>query len=448
MEALKSAERLRDDPKRPETRRSDLEWPPKRGAVRLTENRSGSISWPKTQPPTMDALSQDNGQRRLETTNNQDDEAQFKEKIRLLIRSKRYPNRARTYSLALVGSGMLLLLGVASADHVFSERIGPALSAPMAQPKPPEEGTETLLAFTLMEQPDHSTPPAIGPTPDNALRVAGLAPEKRPEPQTASAPQPVAPQPVAPQPVAPQPVAPQAVTPQPVPPQAAVFVLEKSPGKTASSGEKPRSGARDRRTTVPVESRLNQAAQAFQQGDLNEAERLFRTVLQIDPHSHAAMIGVASVNLRRGRTEKARFWYQRVLREDPNNSLAATALLGLNGSGDAAAEESRLKSLLQTHPDASHLHFALGNMYATEHRWALASGAYADANLLSQEKNPEVLLNLAASLDHLHRWPDALVYYNKALAIAEREPWMQVDFDREAVRRRVESLQRPGSEPK
>ena len=38
--------------------------------------------------------------------------------------------------------------------------------------------------------------------------------------------------------------------------------------------------------------------------------------------------------------------------------------------------------------------------------------------------------------------------YNKALAIAEREPWMQVDFDREAVRRRVESLQRPGSEPK
>ncbi|MBF0162263.1 MAG: tetratricopeptide repeat protein, partial [Magnetococcales bacterium] len=187
-------------------------------------------------------------------------------------------------------------------------------------------------------------------------------------------------------------------------------------------------------------SLLEQASRAFHQGDMERAERLFRALLQADPRSHHGMIGLASVSMRRGDTETARFWYQRVLREDPNNSVAIAANLGLSGGGHGSDEESRLKHLLQSHPNARHLHFALGTLYATQKRWALAYSAFANANTLSQEKNPEILLNLAASLDHLHRPAEALSYYQKALTVVEERPELQVNFDVESVRHRVEVL--------
>lgn len=198
---------------------------------------------------------------------------------------------------------------------------------------------------------------------------------------------------------------------------------------------------------MPGMSVLDRASQAFRQGNLDKAKHLFHMALKADPRSHHAMIGLASVGVRRGDLEEARFWYQRVVREDPHNSVAATALLGLNGSGNTASDESQLKHLLRTNPNASHLHFALGNVYAAQQRWTLAYSAYSDANHLSQENNPEVLCNLATSLDHLRRLPEALVYYQKALAIVEERPNMRVSFDVEAVRRRVDVLRRSSGGP-
>ncbi|MEO5352569.1 MAG: tetratricopeptide repeat protein [Magnetococcus sp. XQGC-1] len=194
-------------------------------------------------------------------------------------------------------------------------------------------------------------------------------------------------------------------------------------------------------------SLLDKAYQAFRQGAMNEAAHMFREVLKENPRSHHAMIGLASVSMRRGAMEEARYWYQRVLKEDPHNSVAFTALIGLNGGSRGTSEESRLKNLLHEQPDASHLHFALGNIYATQQRWAMAFSAYADANHLTQEKNPEILFNLAVSLDHQRRAANALSYYEKALAIVEQKPQMRVNFDVDALRQRVQALRAGGEQP-
>lgn len=238
-------------------------------------------------------------------------------------------------------------------------------------------------------------------------------------------------------------------------------ILEKKASKASDAGSgkmDPLYGQGAEIFPESVSARLNDASLAFRKGHLEEAKQIFYTVLHSDPRNHRAMVGLASVAMRRGDAEKARFFYRRVLREDPRNSLALTALLGLNGSANAKGEESRLKHLLYEFPDASHLHFALGNVYAAQRRWAEAYRSYSDANYLSHERNPEILFNLAASLDHMRRFSDALIFYRKAVVLVEsfsvaadagapqpgapQPSRVTVNFDVDAVRRRIETLLR------
>ncbi|MEO5362285.1 MAG: tetratricopeptide repeat protein [Magnetococcus sp. DMHC-8] len=438
-----------------------------------------------------------------------DDEVRFNDNVRRLMVPDRPVGKRRFHNPTLVGGGVLLLLGCASAGYLLNTLLEPSegtfntnapppvgstarLNAVPAQPtgtqaypttpsvatgeplppatpatrslpvKEPDTGRsavqEERKGTVVAPMPSVSMPPApTGAAPTAPTRAATITP-------TGAAPAVTAPTPpatvtatpgMAPAPPV-MPASPPVALPQPAVSPAPP--ADPTPGKSAPAAvavpepkekgspptNRPGPGMATRRGAPPPGERLlDKAAQAFHRGELDEAERLFRAILQDSPHNHQAMIGVASVNLRRGDTGEARFWYQRLLREDPNNSLALAALLGLNGSGDAAAAESRLKHLLHAHPDAGHLHFALGNIYAAQQRWALAYGAYADANHLSREGNPEVLLNLAASLDHLHRRSEALAYYHKALALVEHGPG-QVNFDVEAVRRRVEALSAQG----
>jgi Flp pilus assembly protein TadD len=98
--------------------------------------------------------------------------------------------------------------------------------------------------------------------------------------------------------------------------------------------------------------------------------------------------------------------------------------------------ESRLKSLLNEQQDSSSLHFALGNRYAEQSRWAEAQQSYFNAYRL-EPNNAELAFNLAVSLDRLGQKLSAAQYYQRALQL---DPEQHAGFDHKQISQRIEDL--------
>lgn len=179
--------------------------------------------------------------------------------------------------------------------------------------------------------------------------------------------------------------------------------------------------------------------EAFQAGNLAGAQAAYDRSLRSDPRNADALHGRAAIALREGRIEDAEADFLRILENDPRNAEANAALVGLRGSGDPVAAESRIKSLLAQQPGAPALHFALGNLYARQSRWSEAQQAYFAA-LTTDGDNPDYLFNLAVSLDQLHQPRLAADYYGKALKAADAR---HAAFDRSVAAKRLGELTRP-----
>ena len=94
------------------------------------------------------------------------------------------------------------------------------------------------------------------------------------------------------------------------------------------------------------------------------------------------------------------------------------------------------RSLLQDHPHAAYLYFALGNLQASASRWAEARQSFAEACRLDSD-NADYIYNLAVSLEHARDDKAALVYYSSALELARDRA---VNFDRSVVMARITAL--------
>ena len=147
--------------------------------------------------------------------------------------------------------------------------------------------------------------------------------------------------------------------------------------------------------------------------------------------------------MRQGRTQEAYGYYRRLIELDPRDSVALAGIASLTGSGGREANESRLKLLLDQSPNAGHLHFALGNLYAKQGRWAEAQAAYFKA-YTSDSKNPDYSFNLAVSLDQIGQGRAALGYYRRALNAADRGV---KGFDTAQVLTRIQALSSQPSNP-
>jgi len=183
---------------------------------------------------------------------------------------------------------------------------------------------------------------------------------------------------------------------------------------------------------------LEGAYQAFNAGDLARAREDYQQVLRYNPDSRDALLGLAAVETQAKRYDAADRYYTRLIELDPRDAYAQAGLIGLRGQVDPLAAESRLKSMIAAQPDASFLHFTLGNQYAAQGRWAEAQQAYFHA-YASDPEHPDFAYNLAISLDRMHQTKPALEYYRRALALAESRP---VSFDRAQVSNRVSQLER------
>ena len=176
---------------------------------------------------------------------------------------------------------------------------------------------------------------------------------------------------------------------------------------------------------------------SLQGNQFDTARRDYERALKADPNNVDALLALAAIAQRQGRSADADRYRQRAIDADPRDPAAQAASLGSSASGDPVANESRLKTLLASQPESGPLNFALGNLYSRQNRWSEAQQVYFNA-VATDADNPDYLFNLAVSLDHLRQPKLAAQHYRLALDAAQRRP---AAFDRDRVKLRLGELQ-------
>ncbi len=197
-------------------------------------------------------------------------------------------------------------------------------------------------------------------------------------------------------------------------------------------------------SVVAVNPNLDRAYAAYQQGSIEEAEELYRTVLASDPRQRDALLGLATIASRNGNTTEALDLYSRMLARNPRDPIARAGLMELLPAASPANQEADLKRLLNEYPNVAALAYAQGNFLASNQRWSEAQQAYFRALQLAKtdaavsgQINPDYAFNLAVSLEHLNQREPAQNYYREALEFAANHP---AGFDLIAVRTRIANL--------
>jgi Flp pilus assembly protein TadD len=162
---------------------------------------------------------------------------------------------------------------------------------------------------------------------------------------------------------------------------------------------------------LKVNPALLRGFDAFNRGDLEQAQLEYERAQKSDPRNTDALHGLAAIAVRQGRHEQADLLYRRITEADPQDTVAMSALINNRSQIDPGAAESRLKSLSAAQPDLAAPQFALGNLYARQGRWNEAQQAYFRAYNAEQD-NPDILYNLAISLEHMRQNKLAAQYYS------------------------------------
>ena len=161
-----------------------------------------------------------------------------------------------------------------------------------------------------------------------------------------------------------------------------------------------------------------------------------------DARNRDAWLGLGAIAVEAKRWGSATEIYLRLLALNPRDSVAQAALIALQQNLDPVQGESVVKTALASEPDAPYLYFTLGNLYATQGRWAEAQNAYFDAYRLDSQ-NPDYAFNLAVGLEHLSQARTAVEYYSKAVELARTQ---KPNFDPMVAQQRIDTLsKRPGA---
>ncbi|WP_373019818.1 tetratricopeptide repeat protein [Thiomicrorhabdus sp.] len=188
---------------------------------------------------------------------------------------------------------------------------------------------------------------------------------------------------------------------------------------------------------VPVEPYVQNAYQALYDKNYDKAKDLFEKALLENNEDIQALNGLGAVYAKLNQENKALEQYYKVLEISSDDIHAFEAIISLTGSSLSGEEwKNEIKRVLVKHPDSAILNYALGNIYAGEKDWDKAQVAYFDAHRLD-ETNPDYLVNLAISLDHLGQYALAEKYYTLGLVHAESKT---VYFDVEQVKLRLASI--------
>lgn len=209
--------------------------------------------------------------------------------------------------------------------------------------------------------------------------------------------------------------------------------------ETFSAPQAAESPVKISRAPLRVNPALARGYELFERGELSAARLEYERVLKSDPQSIDALHGMAAISLRENRPDAADHYFQRVLVADPQDAHAIAGLANLRGGNNPAAAESRLKGIVAAQPELAAPQFALGNLLAAQERWSEAQQAYFKAYSV-EPGNPDILFNLAISLEHLRQAKLAAQYYALAIEAANRRP---STFDPAQAAARLRALQQP-----
>ena len=207
-----------------------------------------------------------------------------------------------------------------------------------------------------------------------------------------------------------------------------------SPAASPTESEAP---IRVTRAPLKVNPALMRGFDAFNRGDLALAQSEYERAQKADPRNTDVLHGLAAIAVRQGRLDQAESLYRRIAEADPHDSVAMSALINMRGQIDPGAAESRLKSLAADQPELAAPHFSLGNLYARNGRWNEAQQAYFRA-YTAEPDNPDIIYNLAISLEHLRQNKLAAQYYGQAIAAAQTRT---AGFDKVQAATRLRTLQ-------
>lgn len=213
-----------------------------------------------------------------------------------------------------------------------------------------------------------------------------------------------------------------------------------APPDTGSAGTDPRPTGTDARVVEPaprnagravtlvrsdegerIVRMLEVAYTALQGRDIEAARVTYEKVLAIDQNNTDALTGLATYSARTGNPLQAERLFNQVLAIDPNDQAARAGLVALRTSGDPAGQESQLRHLIAQDDSQPALHYALGNVLASQGRWAEAQQAYFTA-VSGDADQPDYAYNLAVSLERLKQPRAAALQYRRALELAAGRP--------------------------
>jgi tetratricopeptide (TPR) repeat protein len=297
---------------------------------------------------------------------------------------------------AVAGAIVVVILAAGAYVWYSMEALRPQAVArprPPAAPSPPPASGNPLAALKLQEPPPRDEP---------------ASPEPRPEPRKA----------------------PRADAVD----EMVANLLKENPSSPPAAAPL-RLGRTQETARVPAE--VAAGYESLRSGDLAAARRSYAAALA-STQSLDAELGLATVEARSGNGNAALARYRKVLELDPRNPTALAGLASLADYSQPYALEAELRSDLASHPQSSALHFALGNLYASQSRWGEAQAEFFEAHRL-EPASAEVLLNLAVSLDHIGRSRLAAEYYARALEAAKGRA---AQFDPAPVERRLAEIGR------
>ena len=187
----------------------------------------------------------------------------------------------------------------------------------------------------------------------------------------------------------------------------------------------------------PLTEKLDAAWSAYDDGQYDAAKKLYTEVLSIEKSNRDALLGMGAIAVIEKDNLAARDIYRSLLKQDPRDPIAIAAIASLQ-SDDVTLEsdEKFLTNMLQKNPDAPHLNFALGNVYAQQGKWKFAQQSYFNAWQHDVE-NADYIFNLAVSMDQLGKQQQAVDFYKDSLNKSKNK---QVSFSREAVQKRITEL--------
>jgi len=186
----------------------------------------------------------------------------------------------------------------------------------------------------------------------------------------------------------------------------------------------------------PISELLHKAYQYYQSAQYQQADKIYQQVLTRDKRQRDALLGRAAIAVVDEQYTFAKKLYEQVLHYYPKDSIAKSALVDLTKKEISVANESQLNLLLRADPEAAHVHFSLGLVYAKQGRTKESQQAFFDA--FSLEKKADYAFNLAVMLEKLGQSKVALTYYKKASRLSDDHV---IHFDEKLVLNRIEQLE-------